>query len=215
MFILVVTPNSVVEMFLNFAALEFITEVDEIAFALAVRGYLSAKMKESCVAVQKFHLPPRKGGRCLRRTVYVLLTGLVLGMYGVIWSKQKAGDFDCKRIQVQFGDGFMTTLPIFSGYYKYSRAYYDGRPSYLDVKNRGAAFRYCVNAESGYWVFNHINNITGITSVADMCTNYISRSPYTIGFSIMDDLSNTWVTKRDARDNLEYPVDYFTIRSVF
>lgn len=105
-FILVVTPNSVVEMFLNFAALEFITEVDEIAFALAVRGYLSSTMKASCVAVTRFKLPPNKRGRWVRRTVYFSVTGLMLGMYGLVWARQRAGVYDCSRLQVQFGDGY-------------------------------------------------------------------------------------------------------------
>ncbi|CAJ1934567.1 unnamed protein product [Cylindrotheca closterium] len=211
MFILVVTPSSVVEMFLNFAALEFITEVDEIAFALAVRGYLSSTMKDSCIAVTQFKLPPNKGGRWVRRVVYFLVTALMLGMYGRIWTRQRAGAYDCTRLQVQFGDGYITTLPAFSGFYSYSRSeYHDGRPAYVDDKGR-SAFRYCIHQESGYWVFNHLKN-TDVNSINDMCTNYISRSPYTPGYNIMDLPSSTWFTKRSSTDKLEFPVDYFTIR---
>ena len=240
MFILVVTPNSVVEMFLNFAALEFITEVDEIAFALAVRGYLSSTMKTSCIAVTRFKLPPNKGGRWVRRAVYLLVTALMLAMYGVVWTRQRAGVYDCTRLQVQFGDGYseyiafdmrmlllhsmlemihshriylssVTTLPVFSGFYTYSRTdYHDGRPAYLDDKGR-SAFRYCIHMQSGYWVFNHLKN-TDVNSIDNMCTNYISRSPYTPGYSIMDLPSSTWFTKRSSTDKLEFPVDYFTIR---
>ncbi|KAL3935308.1 MAG: hypothetical protein SGBAC_009152 [Bacillariaceae sp.] len=203
MFILVVTPNSVVEMFLNFAALEFITEVDEIAFALAVRGYLSSTMKNSCVAVTRFKLPPNKGGRWVRRLVYFCLTTLMLGMYLIVWTRQRAGVYDCTRLQVQFGDGY--------SFYTYSRTeYHDNRPVYLGDQDR-SAFRYCIHGESGYWVFNHLTN-TDVNSINDMCTNYISRSPYTPGYSIMDVPSSEWYTKRSSTDKVEFPVDYFTIR---
>jgi hypothetical protein len=205
-FILVVQSTSVIGMFLNFAALEFITQVDDIAFALAKRGYLTDAIKDECDHVSDKMIQCVKGGRYLRRLFITL-----------IFYQQRAGRFDCGRLQVQFGDGFITLLPVFSGMYDYERDYHDGRPVYWDERRR-AAFRYCSDgqggifsfAESGHWVFNVLSE--EISSVDDMCTDHISRSPDTDGYSILEQPSSTWLTKRRVKDSLEFPVDYFNLR---
>lgn len=209
-FILVITSSKVIDLFLNFAALEFITAVDDIAFALALRGYLTASLKKECIDVSKHRLPQKKRGRCLRRIIYFLLSAGQLGMYSLAAVQQRQGKFDCNRLQVQFGDGFDSTLPVFSGFYNYERDYHDHRPIYWDDSKR-SAFRYCTKGESGYWVFNHMIG-TSVTSIRDMCDNWVSRSPFTGGFSITDIPPSSWLTKRRSNDKLEFPVDYFSLR---
>lgn len=113
----------------------------------------------------------------------------------------------------------VTLLPVFSGFYELAKddPRQDGRPVYWD-KDRRAAFRYCVDgnnglfsfASDGYWVFNYISE--DVTNVEDMCENYISRSPQTRGFDILEHPPSTWLVKRRSRDTLEYPVDYFNLR---
>jgi hypothetical protein len=208
-FILVVSSSNVLDLFLNFSALEFINAVDEIAFALALRGYLSDSIRKACITVTKQKLAHNINGRCMRQIIYFLLSATLVGMFAWISVLQRQGKFDCNRLQVQFGDGFITILPVFSGFYNYERDYHAGRPIYWDQSKR-AAFRYCVNGESGYWVFNYSSG--NITSIDDMCIHWISRSPHTDGFSIMDIPSSTWWTKRHHSDKLEYPVDYFNLR---
>jgi hypothetical protein len=216
-FILVVQSTSVIGMFLNFAALQFITEMDDVAFALAKRGYLTDAIKDECDHVSDKMIPCVKEGRHLRRLFIALITAVLLGFYGLIFSQQRDGRFDCGRLHVQFGDGFNTILPVFSGMYTYERDYHDGRPVYWDERRR-AAFRYCSDgqggifsfSESGHWVFNVISE--EIPTVNEMCTDHISRSPDTDGYSILEQPSSTWFTKRRVKDSLEFPVDYFSLQ---
>ncbi|KAL3926249.1 MAG: hypothetical protein SGBAC_013550 [Bacillariaceae sp.] len=87
----------------------------------------------------------------------------------------------------------------------------------MDERQR-AVFRYCANgdggifsfAESGYWVFNVRADDT--TPIADMCTNYISRSPDTKGYDILEQPGNQWLAKHRLTDSVEYLTDYFSIR---
>ena len=93
-------------MFLNFAALEFITTVDDIAFALGKRGYFTSTIKNACDEVEGMVFLRKKGGRISRRFQILIIMASVLGMFGLIMHQEEIGQFDCRRIEVQFGDGF-------------------------------------------------------------------------------------------------------------
>ena len=140
-------------------------------------------------------------------------------MFTYIIYEELDGQFYCNRIETQFGDGFNTILPLFSGVYDYRREHKEGRPVYWDARKK-AAFRFCANgddgifsfAESGYWVFNVVSN--DIKSIDDMCTNYLSRSPDTKGYDILEQPSNRWLTKHRVMDSVEYVVDHMSLKYV-
>ncbi|KAL3931028.1 MAG: hypothetical protein SGBAC_011497, partial [Bacillariaceae sp.] len=83
-FTLVVQSTTVVGMFLNFAALEFITGVDDVAFALGKRGYFTNSIKVACDEVNEMVYLRRKGGRISRRIQILIITASVLGLFGLI-----------------------------------------------------------------------------------------------------------------------------------
>jgi len=137
---------------------------------------------------------------------------------------QDRGKYDCEKIEVQFGDGYITILPVFSGIYTFEKGPSQkdddkrlNRPVYWD-KQRGAAFRYCRKddsgalsfANSGYWVFNIL--LDDVKTVGDMCENFISRSPDTKGFDLLEHPGRSWLTKRRLNDTVQYEVDFFQLR---
>lgn len=216
-FTLVVQSTTVVGMFLNFAALEFITTVDDVAFALGKRGYFTNSIKQACDEVNDMIVLRKKGGRISRRIQILIIMASLLGVFALILHQEEMGQFDCRRIEVQFGDGFITLLPVFSGIYTYQREFHNGRPIYIDERGR-AVFRYCKNgkggilsfAETGYWAFNIRPNVT--SPIDDICTNYLSRSPDTKGYSVLDLPANGWLAKHRTTDSVEYSTDYFSLR---
>lgn len=208
-FILVVQSTSVVGMFLNFAALGFVIEVDDIAFGLAAKGYVGRNMKKECVKVEHFKMPQAKS-IILRRFVYLMVTFLLFAFYIVICIQQITGKYDCRKIEVQFGEGFVSYLPVFSGFYKYHNKRYDGRPIYKDEEGK-AIFRYCYSGKSGYWAFGVMSNSLQVYDISDLCKRFIVRSPYTSGYGLLDIPVRDWLIKKEERE-LEYVVDYLNIR---
>ena len=117
----------------------------------------------------------------------------------------------------------VTILPVFSGIYSYKKNNQNeddkrlGRPVYWDERH-GAAFRYCRKGDSGffsfantgYWVFNIV--LDDVQTIDQMCENFISRSPDTKGFDLLQFPGSTWLTKRKLSDSVQYEVDFFQLR---
>lgn len=110
-FVFIMQSTTILDIFLNFAALEFITSVDEFAFQLAKRGYVSNAVKKSCDEVSEIKVLRRKGGRVCRRLQMVIFIFAMLGAYALLANWQDRGKFDCEKIEVQFGDGFSESRP--------------------------------------------------------------------------------------------------------
>lgn len=112
---------------------------------------------------------------------------------------------------------------MFSGVYTYNKQNpgpddkREGRPVYWDQR-RGAAFRYCRKGDSGifsfanagFWVFNII--LDEVKTLDDMCDNFVSRSPDTKRFDLLEFPGRTWSTKRKLKDSVEYAADFFQLR---
>ena len=153
-FMLVVQSQTVISMLLNFAALAFLTEIDDVAFSLADRGYFSPSIAASCRIVHDFQIHATKK-MLFRRlfggfTVLALLTG-----FAVVTRHQYTGRWLCDRVQVQLGDAYFSELAFFSGVYRVTNKRFDGRFAYIDESSGKAAFRYCYSVDGGSWVFGY------------------------------------------------------------
>jgi hypothetical protein len=62
-FVLLLVTDEVLSLFLNFAALQFLQSIDDVAFELAANGYLGDNMEDTCNVVKQCHLPRRVGDR--------------------------------------------------------------------------------------------------------------------------------------------------------
>ena len=109
-FLFIMQSTTILDVFLNFAALEFITSVDEFAFMLAQKGYISNSVKKACDEVSEVKILRRKGGRVCRRIQMVLFILAMMAAYAILANWQDTGRFECEKIEVQFGDGFSESL---------------------------------------------------------------------------------------------------------
>ena len=243
-FVLVVQSTDVIGMLLNFAALAFITEIDDLAFSLIDRGYFSDAMKLCCDDVKRLKTPTTSTESrrpwLVRRLALIFFILVVLIPYSVIVANQKAPAYSCERIEVQFGDGFWSFMPFYAGTYfvDASKPRKGGRLVYLDEMSNGQTsfFRYCPEYEA--WVFGLFDNqpTTNVLEnssssdnnrmdidvfksideqLDDVCVSgrWVSKSPATSTFDILDERSMDWITKRNggssALDDQSYPVDQF------
>ena len=107
-FVFIVQSTTILDVFLNFAALEFITSVDEFMFKLAKRGYVSNSIKKACdEVISETKVLRRKGGRICRRFQIVFFITIMMAVFAVQADWQNTGRYECKKVEVQFGDGLL------------------------------------------------------------------------------------------------------------
>ena len=205
-------------MLLNFAALGFITEIDDMAFELALRGYFSESIKRVCIHVRE-HRTPNTKSPWLRRIALIFFTLLVMVLYLLIYFRQKNGEYVCTRIEAQFGDAFWPELQLSSGPYNVDFDYRENdRLVYTDeATGHTAIFRYCWSEYS--WVFGIFDDreVDSIDDLYDeICDrgNWLSKAPKSKGtFDILEFDPLDWVTTKgkESSNSLAYPVDFFRL----
>jgi len=220
-FILIIQSNQVIGMSLNFAALGFITEIDDVSFSLAKRGYFPESVQKACEEVTK-HKTPNHKSLWFRRICLLLITTILLAGYGKIQALQDKGEFMCKRIRAQFSDSYVSDLPLNSGHFKLNNdLMVDGRHVYQFEDDSSVFFRYCKNINS--FVFGRIeqkyeneDDLLGLIKSKEYCKvgnpdYYIMRSAETEEYNILAVETSNWRTRKNYWSNFMYPVDYFTL----
>lgn len=98
-FVLLLVTDEVLSLFLNFAALQFLQNIDDIAFELASHGYLGDTMGDRCILVKQCSLPRRVGDRftnsldtILFLTTYSVM--LAIYIYVIIVENTESGESD-------------------------------------------------------------------------------------------------------------------------
>jgi len=220
-FVLVVRSSSVIEIFLNFAALAFISEIDDVFFELGLQGFFEESIRDTCKLVDEQRVPIQKRRYPLHR---IIMTFTLLGMLGGwchIIVQQFSGYYICKSILVQFGDAYHATLPTHSGtFVKKGTHHLDGRQVYISREYEGdlaSYFRYCHKHKA--WVFQ-VMDYADATSVDQICDDYLMISKQTETFNLLrlssasDWKIRTFGTKQNILSSLEVPVDHFYMQCV-
>ena len=118
-FLLIVKSSTVLDVLLNFAAVAFVAEIDEIAFTFAQMGFIGTTNKNEAELVQTTRYTPgriyRSNKRAVRRirkvsVLFVLMIGLSIWGEGV-------GRLGWKRTSRGFASAPLpiTSLPLFQG----------------------------------------------------------------------------------------------------
>ena len=211
-FVFIVQSTGVIDLFKDFAAIVFVTDIDDAAFALAQRGFVADQIRESTCALEDVHFTERDdtvavqaggGASCRwmrwrvkgRQIVLLVVFGVLVGIWGWLYSRQQNGDFIASKIQVQFGDETYGDLQyaFFSGMYELARnERVGGRPVYYERgeasgRSSGKLF-YCQAEEA--WVFT-ITDIITDKDRHDDC-RWLFRSPTTNGYDLASESSEGW-----------------------
>lgn len=100
------------EIFLNFVAVEFVANIDNLAFSLALRGYVKDEFIKTAHAVQRVKFYHFQGHRrtCMRRIIFYSILFALFSGWVVINRKQRDGFYlekiACKSFSINFGDEF-------------------------------------------------------------------------------------------------------------
>ncbi|CAJ1963695.1 unnamed protein product [Cylindrotheca closterium] len=95
-FILILTTDEVLDLFLNFAALHFLQGIDDVAFQMAHEGFLGDRMEDRCRVVEETTMSRRIGDsftNALDSILFMLTYACMIGVWTYVFIyEQEIGD---------------------------------------------------------------------------------------------------------------------------
>ncbi len=152
-FLLIMRSDSVLELLLNFSAIEFVTDLDDLVFKLARQKFLGKTVKDEArrVVEKSYYVNQdcanKESAKRVSIAYFVVLCASFFAGWGTILKKQRDGAYLCQLIFSQFGDELIPELGTFTGlFYKHSKTF-GGKSSYRgeDIydEERGPLLAYC------------------------------------------------------------------------
>ncbi|CAB9498704.1 expressed unknown protein [Seminavis robusta] len=194
MFVLIVQSESVLDVLLNFTAVEFVSQFDEAFFYLASQGFLGRYCEDEATNVTDTpYFSENVRFQRFRKFVLMMvaLVTLLLG-WGILIEQQKAGRFVCSTIIVQFDDSMIPELGTFSGLYDKYVAPRNGlgskRVEYIERRSGRAKFAYCDDIEA--WTFRWYQ--AELDDIEDDPCEWVARSSPTETFDLTETSEGDW-----------------------
>ena len=159
-FLLIVKTPTVLDLILNFAAVEFVTGLDEAAFYLAKLGLLGqlnrlevARVEDGTFSVRRQH---KNAYRRLRTLGLFIILGFITAAWAYFTALQAQGRYATKTFIVQFDDNVRRELSAHSGWYTLDTTYNSNphrRFKYVEERKGGrrGQFEYC--PEKRRWTY--------------------------------------------------------------
>jgi hypothetical protein len=186
-FILTFQVDDVVELMLNFVALNFMAEIDDFGFYIAKMGFISDRLQKETEAVDDFKLPKRESAGYVRKILYLgCMFFLFLG-YSIIKTKQLTGEYLQSHLYVQFGDAYNPKIPFYSGILSTEKTNNFHRREYRDIGTKQIKLAYCDKDRA--WTFS---------DTEDAC-DYFARSRESDTFDVTQIPMNDWVIRDEFR----------------
>jgi hypothetical protein len=185
-FVLTMQSDNVVGIMLNFAALHFMAEIDDIGFSIANKGFLSTQLQKQTEEAMRFKVPQRNTSYVFRRVLYLLALVMLFTSFGILKQRQLRGDDIFIHIYVQFGDDIRPSLSYYSGIMKQSdTARKTGHRTYYDIATKSIFLGYC--GSEGAWTFSG-NRV-------DACEDFFAKSEATSTYDVTKIPDYQWLIK--------------------
>ena len=209
-FLLVVTSSTVLDVLLNFAAVEFVSGLDEAAFFLAQMGFIGKKNQEEAKVVTEFTYKPAKMSQRKKQWMgFVQTAGLVvvllivMSFWGILQYYQQTGKYCAKKIIVQFDDQIRPGIGAHSGSYSLQTVASwspTNRFRYVEDRAGGGRFAHCQALRE--WRF--------IVGEGDQCddTAVLAKSIKTQSLNLLDVAFETWFVVRATSNHFIPMVDF-------
>ncbi|CAB9497553.1 expressed unknown protein [Seminavis robusta] len=185
--VLMFRSTSVVELCLNFAALHFVQDIDDVAFTVASMGLITRRVRKDCDRVGNvmIHTKKKRQKDGVRRAFLLIFTISLYIPAIIVTSWQWSGRFMCQRLYIQFGDLHSHEWPYSSGFFEAESLNagnrFNGRAVYVD-RTQTMRLAYCGQLQA--WAFSYIGD-------EDYC-NYFIVSSTTTSFDVIEVAGSTW-----------------------
>jgi hypothetical protein len=219
-FLLIVYSTQVVELLLNFTAMEFVAILDGSAFEVTSKGFLGSTLAKKTAFVSEVRYTPNDRGVVSRTLWYFAGAILVFAAFGTVWGLQTQRKVGDNEVYVQFDDSGNSQLFGVSGVYKgclVPRRYTIGKvgsilyiPASQDCPDLSVfgdqlfpayTFFYCFNRDG--WIFSRqatpsvcSETISGDTNIVIRSSKEKDESNDSDSFDLTAHSDANWIVKR-------------------
>ena len=205
-FVLVVNSDTVLDVLLNFAAVEFVSQLDNTAFDLSTKGFMGRINQLEAMHIQELEYTVHRKAQA-PGFIRVLGMAFVLLIVGATWCivyvNQIEGRYAIGNIHIQFDDSTRPGLATHNGFYQVATSVRitpgGTRFFYREERDNGKGeFAFC--RRSSRWAF--------FVEGGDPCskTGILAQATKIGTFQLTDTASLPWfATRPDSFDRIEMP----------
>jgi hypothetical protein len=210
--LLIMQSTTVLDLLLNFLAMEFVSKLDDVVFVLAREGFLGflgcVVQKEADNVSNTYYASQRsrksrKNATCVTNVYFLILfTSMFTGWVWISW-KQASGAYLCSKIFAQHGDEALPMLGSMSGLFllqKQSFIRQNRRLGYKD--NRGSLLAYCEKQKR--WTLSLSED--GVSPDDWTPCNWYAASSESEDFDVLKTATSQWVVKTST--NIFVPLSH-------
>ena len=206
-FLLIVSSETVIDLLLNFTALAFVGQLDEVAFFLAKQGFSGRECLKQATMISEAEYPiPRRMVYFRKSIMMIFILIIMLIAWGAVRVNQVAGEYMCNTLVVQMGDEMRPELGTFSGLYdlqkpKGGRLFRSEHVMYVDRDAGHTRFAFCKN--QGVWALQWKDN-PNADFPEDPCDGWYARSSGTDTFDLTRSLeAGPWFVRDDMQREMQ------------
>ena len=160
-FIFIVQSSTTIDLWLNFAAVQFVGMLDESVFHLAEGRFLGTTAKKLANRVSEYELfsERKQHSKRVRMLRIVVFVGLLLGMWAglsVFVYNQSQSTYACSSITISMGENRLQYARHFSGSYIIQEKRINQRAVYVQEQGRGAFLAYCAADGINRWTLSSL-----------------------------------------------------------
>ena len=205
-FVLIVNSATVLDVLLNFAAVEFVSQLDNTTFDLSTKGFMGRINQLEALLIQELEYTVRRKAQTpgFIRTLGMTFVLLIVGAsWLVVYVNQIQGKYAVGHIHIQFDDSTRPDLATHSGFYKIDTA--------VSVTPGGTRFFYDEERQTGNGEFGFCRSSSRwafFQRGGNPCskTGILAQATKIGTFQLTDTGSLPWfAVRRDSFDRIEMP----------
>eukprot|EP00984_Skeletonema_dohrnii_P003663 scaffold1261_cov78-Skeletonema_dohrnii-CCMP3373.AAC.3 len=147
---------TVIDLLLNFLAMEFVSQLDDVVFVLTKEGFMGRTLqKEAKKICSTFYIASHRSADSraasfVTKAYFIYLLTIMLSLWGYVVWNQKNGKYMCSQVYAQYSDDVAPMLGAFTGFFflhKQLSFGFGGFLSYINDHDGGPLLAYCQQQE--------------------------------------------------------------------
>ena len=186
-FMLIMQSAKVLDLLLNFTAMEFVSVLDDVVFLMLREGYFGSRMMEQakkCEAEYNVSRISLLKPSYLSAVYFVTIFAFMFGSWFTIMENQKQGDYLCQRMYIQVDK--VPTIADLTGIYTINHTErFKGRLTSSQEDEKGK-IGYCADEKA--WTLK----MQEPSQPYDPCLDWLAKSSESFDFEVLGTSSSEW-----------------------